>query len=327
MATVTIIEAVNQALAEELRRDPNVFIMGEDVGKRGGVFRATQNFIEEFGAQRIIDMPLAESSIAGIAMGAAMYGLRPIAEIQFADFIWPAMNQIVGEAARVRYGTDGKLGVPMVVRSPYGGQVRGGLFHSQSVEAYFVHTPGLKVVAPSTPYDVKGLLKAAVRDDDPVTFLEHRRTYRSVRGEVPDEDYTLPIGVADVKREGTDVTIVTYGLTVHYSLQAAETLAGEGASVEVVDLRTLRPLDMETVLASVKKTSRALIVHEDNLSFGVGAEVSARIMEGAFADLDAPVMRCTGPDVPAMPFAPTLEAAFMPTADKIATSARTLLEY
>jgi len=327
MATVTIIEAVNQALAEELRRDPNVFIMGEDVGKRGGVFRATQNFIEEFGAQRIIDMPLAESSIAGIAMGAAMYGLRPIAEIQFADFIWPAMNQIVGEAARVRYGTDGKLGVPMVVRSPYGGQVRGGLFHSQSVEAYFVHTPGLKVVAPSTPYDVKGLLKAAVRDDDPVIFLEHKRTYRSVRGEVPDEDYTLPIGVADVKREGTDVTIVTYGLTVHYSLQAAETLAGEGASVEVVDLRTLRPLDMETVLASVKKTSRALIVHEDNLSFGVGAEVSARIMEGAFADLDAPVMRCTGPDVPAMPFAPTLEAAFMPTADKIATSARTLLEY
>jgi 2-oxoisovalerate dehydrogenase E1 component beta subunit len=327
MATVTIIEAVNQALAEELRRDPNVFIMGEDVGKRGGVFRATQNFIEEFGAQRIIDMPLAESSIAGIAMGAAMYGLRPIAEIQFADFIWPAMNQIVGEAARVRYGTDGKLGVPMVVRSPYGGQVRGGLFHSQSVEAYFVHTPGLKVVAPSTPYDVKGLLKAAVRDDDPVIFLEHKRTYRSVRGEVPDEDYTLPIGVADVKREGTDLTIVTYGLTVHYSLQAAETLAGEGASVEVVDLRTLKPLDMEAVLASVKKTSRALIVHEDNLSFGVGAEVSARIMEGAFADLDAPVMRCTGPDVPAMPFAPTLEAAFMPTADKIATSARTLLEY
>ncbi|MDA1216115.1 MAG: alpha-ketoacid dehydrogenase subunit beta, partial [Chloroflexi bacterium] len=185
MATVTIIEAVNQALAEELRRDPNVFILGEDVGKRGGVFRATQGFIEEFGEQRIIDTPLAESSIAGIAMGAAMHGMRPIAEIQFADFIWPAMNQIVGEAARVRYGTDGKLGVPMVVRSPYGGQVRGGLFHSQSVEAYFVHTPGLKVVAPSTPYDVKGLLKAAVRDDDPVIFLEHKRTYRSVRGEVP----------------------------------------------------------------------------------------------------------------------------------------------
>ncbi len=231
MAIVTIIEAVNQALAEELRRDPNVFILGEDVGKRGGVFRATQGFIEEFGEQRIIDTPLAESSIAGIAMGAAMHGMRPIAEIQFADFIWPAMNQIVGEAARVRYGTDGKLGVPMVVRSPYGGQVRGGLFHSQSVEAYFVHTPGLKVVAPSTPYDVKGLLKAAVRDDDPVIFLEHKRTYRSVRGEVPDEDYTLPIGVADVKREGTDVTIVTYGLTVHYSLQAAETLAGEGLPV------------------------------------------------------------------------------------------------
>ena len=327
MATVTIIEAVNQALAEELRRDPSVFIMGEDIGKRGGVFRATQGFVEEFGEMRIMDTPLAESSIAGIAMGAAMHGMRPIAEIQFADFIWPAMNQIVGEAARVRYGTDGKLAVPMVVRCPYGGQVRGGLFHSQSVEAYFAHTPGLKVVAPSTPYDVKGLLKAAVRDDDPVIFLEHKRTYRSVRGEVPDEDYTLPIGVADVKREGTDATIVTYGLTVHYSLQAAETLAGEGASVEVVDLRSLRPLDTETVLASVKKTNRALIVHEDNLSFGIGAEVSARIVEGAFADLDAPVMRCTGPDVPAMPFAPTLEAAFMPTADKVAASLRTLLEY
>lgn len=327
MPPVTIIEAVNQALFEELRRDPDVFVMGEDIGKRGGVFRATQGLIEEFGASRIIDTPLAESSIAGIAMGAAMSGMRPIAEIQFADFIWPAMNQIVGEAARVRYGTYGKLSVPMVVRTPYGGQVRGGLFHSQSVEAYFAHTPGLKVIAPSTPYDAKGLLKASIRDDDPVIFLEHKRTYRSVRGELPDSDYILPIGVADVKRQGNDATIITYGLTVHYSIQAADVLLKENKTVEVIDLRSLKPLDMDTVLSSVNKTNRVLIVHEDNLSLGVGAEVSARIVEMAFSDLDAPVMRCTGPDIPAMPFAPTLEAEFMPTTEKIVESLRKLLEY
>lgn len=327
MPPVTIIEAVNQALFEELRRDPDVFVMGEDIGKRGGVFRATQGLIEEFGATRIIDTPLAESSIAGIAMGAAMSGMRPIAEIQFADFIWPAMNQIVGEAARVRYGTYGKLSVPMVVRTPYGGQVRGGLFHSQSVEAYFAHTPGLKVIAPSTPYDAKGLLKASIRDDDPVIFLEHKRTYRSVRGELPDSDYILPIGVADVKRQGNDATIITYGLTVHYSIQAADVLLKENKTVEVIDLRSLKPLDMDTVLSSVNKTNRVLIVHEDNLSLGVGAEVSARIVEMAFSDLDAPVMRCTGPDIPAMPFAPTLEAEFMPTTEKIVESLRKLLEY
>ena len=327
MATLTVIEAVRQALAEELRRDPDVFILGEDIGKRGGVFLATQGFVDEFGPERIIDTPLAESSIAGIAMGAAMQGMRPVAEVQFADFIWPTMNQVVGEAARARYGTNGGVHVPMVVRCPYGGHVRGGLFHSQSVEAYFAHTPGLKVVAPATPYDVKGLLKAAIRDDDPVVFLEHKRTYRSVRGEVPDEEYVLPIGVADVKREGADATLVTYGLTVHYALQAAEALAQEGAEVEVVDLRTVRPLDTETVLGSVRKTSRVLIVHEDNRTGGIGAEVSARVVEEAFADLDAPVMRCTGPDVPAMPFAPTLEAAFMPTADKIADALRELLGY
>ena len=327
MATVTVIEAVRQALAEEMRRDPLVFVMGEDVGKRGGVFLATQGLLEEFGGERVIDTPLAESSIAGIAMGAAMQGMRPVAEIQFADFIWPTMNQLVGEAARARYGTNGAVRVPMVVRSPYGGHVRGGLFHSQSVEAYFAHTPGLVVVAPATPYDAKGLLKSAIRNDDPVVFLEHKRTYRSVRGEVPDEEYTVPIGSAEVKRQGADATLVTYGLTVHYALQAAETLAGEGAEVEVVDLRTLRPLDTETVLASVRKTSRALIVHEDTGTGGIGAELSARITEGAFGDLDAPVMRCTGPDVPAMPFAPTLEAAFMPTAEKIADALRELLAY
>lgn len=327
MAVLTVIEAVREALAEEMRRDPRVFILGEDIGKRGGVFLATKDLMEEFGSNRVIDTPLAESSIAGIAMGAAMQGMRPIAEIQFADFIWPTMNQVVGEAARARYGTFGAVNVPMVIRCPSGGHVRGGLFHSQSVEAYFAHTPGLKVIAPSTPYDVKGLLKAAIRDDDPVLFLEHKRTYRSVRGEVPEEDYVLPIGSADIKRAGSDVTVVTYGLTVHYSLQAADAISEEGVETEVIDLRTLRPLDDRTVIESVRKTGRVLIVHEDNRTGGIGAELSARIAEFAFTYLDAPIMRCTGPDVPAMPFAPTLEDKFMPTSDKILTALRDLIAY
>ena len=327
MPTLSVIEAVREAMREELARDPAVFVMGEDIGRRGGVFQATRGFLEEFGADRVIDTPLAEASIAGIAVGAAMAGMRPIAEVQFGDFIWPTVNQVIGEAARVRYGTNGTLHVPMVIRTPHGGHVRGGLFHSQSVEAPFAHTPGLKVVAPATPYDAKGLLKAAVRDDDPVIFLEHKRTYRSVRGEVPDGDFVVPLGVADVKRRGTDATLVSYGLTVHYALQAADTLAEEGAEVEVVDLRTLRPIDTETVLGSVRSTSRALVVYEDNLTGGLGAEVSAIIAERAFDSLDAPVMRCAGPDIPAMPFAPTLEAAYMPTADKIADALRRLLAY
>ena len=327
MATLNVIEAVREAIVEEMRRDSSVFVMGEDVGRRGGVFLATKGLIEEFGEERVIDTPLAEASIAGIALGAAMHGMRPIAEVQFADFIWPAVNQIIGEAARIRYGTKGKLHAPMVVRSPYGGHVRGGLYHSQSVESYFAHTPGLKVVVPATPYDAKGLLKAAIRDDDPVIVLEHKRTYRSVRGEVPEEDYVVPIGSADIKREGADATVITYGLTLHYSLQAAEELEGEGASVEVVDLRTVRPIDVETILASVRKTNRALVVHEDNAAVSVGSEVSALIAENAFDSLDAPVMRCTGPEVPAMPFAPTLEAVYMPTADKIAAKLRELLAY
>ncbi len=328
MANITVIEAVRAAMAEEMRRDPSVFVMGEDVGRRGGVFLATQGLVDEFGEQRVMDTPLAEAAIAGIAAGAAMNGMRPIAEIQFADFIFPTMNQLIGEVARIRYGTKGKVSVPMVVRSPYGGHVRGGMYHSQSVEAYFAHTPGLKVVTPATPYDAKGLLKAAVRDEDPVIVLEHKRTYRSVKGEVPDEDYIVPIGSAEVKRDGTDATVVTYGLTVHYALQAAETLAEEdGVSIEVVDLRTVSPIDRETVLASVVKTSRVLVVHEDNISGGIGAEVSAIIAEHAFDSLDAPIMRCAGPDIPAMPFAPTLEAAFMPTPDKIADAMRKLLAY
>lgn len=327
MPTLTVIEAVREAMREEMRRDSSVFVLGEDVGRRGGVFLATQGFVDEFGEQRVIDTPLAEAAIAGVAVGAAMAGMRPIAEVQFGDFVYPVFNQIVGEAARARYGTNGKVSVPLVVRIPYGGHVRGGLFHSQSPEAYFAHTPGLKVVTPATPYDAKGLLKSAIRANDPVIFLEHKRTYRSVRGEVPDGDYVVPLGVADVKRAGDAATIVTYGLTLHYALQAAENLAAEGVEVEVVDLRTVSPLDEETVLASVRKTSRALVVHEDNLSLGVGAEVSALIAEHAFDSLDSPIIRVAGPNIPAMPFAPTLEAAFMPTADKIEAALRRLLDY
>lgn len=327
MATLTVIEAVREAMREEMRRDSSVFILGEDVGRRGGVFLATQGFLDEFGEARVIDTPLAEAAIAGVAVGAAMAGMRPIAEIQFADFVFPAFNQIVGESARIRYGTNGKVNAPLVVRIPYGGHVRGGLFHSQSPEAYFAHTPGLKVVTPATPYDAKGLLKAAIRANDPVIFLEHKRTYRAVRGEVPDEDYVVPIGVADIKRAGDAATIVTYGLTLHYALQAAETLATEGVEIEVVDLRTVSPIDQDTVLESVRKTNRALVVHEDNISVGVGAEVVALIAAHAFDSLDAPVLRVAGPDIPAMPFAPTLEAAYMPTTDKIESSLRRLLEY
>ena len=327
MAILTVIEAVREAMREEMQRDPSVFVLGEDVGRRGGVFLATQGFVDEFGERRVIDTPLAEAAIAGVAVGAAMAGMRPIAEVQFGDFVFPVFNQIVGEAARIRYGTNGKVSVPLVMRTPYGGHVRGGLFHSQSPEAYFAHTPGLIVVTPATPYDAKGLLKAAIRANDPVIFLEHKRTYRSVRGEVPDGDYVLPLGVADIKRAGDAATIVTYGLTLHYSLQAAEKLAADGVEVEVVDLRTVSPIDQETVLASVRKTSRVLVVHEDNLSLGVGAEVSALIAEHAFDSLDAPVIRVAGPDIPAMPFAPTLEAAYMPTAEKIEAALRRLLDY
>tara|TARA_Y100000996_G_scaffold383049_1_gene338718 strand:- start:310 stop:1293 length:984 start_codon:yes stop_codon:yes gene_type:complete len=327
MAIKSVIEAVHEAMHEEMIRDKNVIIMGEDIGARGGVFLATQGFVEEFGESRVIDTPLAEAAIAGIAIGTAIKGLRPIAEIEFADFIWPAVNQIIGEAARVRYGTKGAVGLPMVIRAPYGGGIRGGLYHSQSVEAYFAHTPGLKVVTPSNPYDTKGLLKSAIRDNDPVVFLEHKKTYRLVRGEVPDGDYTIPIGKADVKRSGTDISFISYGLMVHYCLEAAEMLQEEGYSVEVVDLRTVRPLDAETILESVKKTSKALVVYEDNKALGVGAEVAAIIAEEAFDFLDAPVTRLAGPEVPAMPFAPTLEDEFMVSAEKIVVSAKKLLEY
>lgn len=327
MAVKSVIEAVREAMYEEMKRDSNVFILGEDVGARGGVFLASQGFMEEFGEERVIDTPLAEAAIVGVALGAAYRGLRPIAEVEFADFIWPTANQLIGEAARVCYGTNGNLPVPMVVRIPYGGGIRGGLFHSQNVEAYFFHTPGLKVVAPSTPYDAKGLLKASIRDNNPVIFVEHKRSYRLVRGEVPDEEYVLPIGVADVKREGADITLVSYGLMVHFCLEAAGIMSQEGVSVEVVDLRTLKPLDKETILNSVKKTGKAMIVHEDNVTGGIGAEVAALISEEAFEHLDGPIARVCGPDIPTMPFAPNLEEEYLPNAEKISAALRKLAAY
>jgi len=327
LAVKTVIEAVQEAIREEMRRDSNVFVLGEDVGRRGGVFLATQGLIEEFGESRVLDTPLAEASIMGIALGAAFRGLRPLPEVQFSDFVWPAVNQLIGEAARVCYGTNGAVQVPLVIRIPYGGGIRGGLFHSQNVESFFFHTPGLKVVIPATPYDTKGLLKTAIRDNNPVVFLEHKKTYRLVRGEVPDEEYTIPLGVADVKRQGRDLTVVTYGLTLHYCLEAAQQVAAEGIDVEVVDLRTLTPLDTDTVLESVTKTGKLLIVHEDNITGGVGAEIAALVAEQAFEHLDAPITRLCGPDVPTMPYAKTLEDAYMPDTEKITQALRKLAAY
>ncbi|MGE5591476.1 MAG: alpha-ketoacid dehydrogenase subunit beta [Bacillota bacterium] len=327
MAVKSYIDAVRDTLLDEMRRDPRVFVMGEDVGKRGGVFRATMGLIEEFGEERVIDTPLAESAIVGVGIGSALAGLRPVAEIQFADFIWPAMNQIISEAARLRYRSNGDWTVPVVIRAPYGGGVHGGLYHSQSVEAHFYHSPGLKIVMPSTPYDVAGLLRAAIRDEDPVLFFEHKRLYRLVKGEVPDGDYVLPIGKAEVKRQGTDLTVISYGLTLHFCLEAAEAVAQEGISAHVIDLRSIKPLDRETILEGVRKTGKVLIVHEDNKFGGVGAEVSAMIAEEALFDLDAPIARLAGPEIPAMPYAPSLERFYMLSPEKVADAMRKLAAF
>ncbi|HXF57865.1 MAG TPA: alpha-ketoacid dehydrogenase subunit beta [Actinomycetota bacterium] len=328
MTEKNVIQTVHDTLWEAMVADERVVVLGEDVGARGGVFRATAGFLEAFGERRVIDTPLAESAIVGVAIGMALHGLLPVAEIQFADFIHPAFDQLVSEAARIRYRSNGDWGVPLVVRAPYGGGVHGALYHSQSVEAFFGHVPGLKVVAPSTPYDVKGLLLAAINDPDPVLFLEHKKTYRLVKGEVPDEPYELPIGRADVKREGTDLTVVSYGLMLHYCLEAAARLQeDEGFSAEVVDLRTIAPLDRETVLASVRKTGKAMVVYEDNLTYGVGAEVAALIAEEAMFDLDAPVVRVAGPDIPAMPFATPLEHFYLPDAERIYERMRELAKF
>jgi len=327
MPVISYIEAVNQALREEMERDPRVFVLGEDVGKKGGVFKATQGLYEQFGEDRVIDTPLTESAIVGVAIGAAMYGLRPVGEIQFADFIMPAVNQIISEAARIRYRSNNDWNCPLVIRAPYGGGVHGGLYHSQSVEAVFANQPGLKIVMPSTPYDVKGLLKAAIRDEDPVLFFEHKRAYRLIKGEVPEGDYVLPIGKADVKREGEDITVITYGLCVHFALEAAERLEKEGISVHILDLRTVYPLDKEAVIEAAAKTGKVLLVTEDNKEGSVMSEVAAVIAEHCLFDLDAPVMRLSGPDVPAMPFAPPMEKFFLFNPDKIEKAMRELAEF
>jgi 2-oxoisovalerate dehydrogenase E1 component beta subunit len=327
MAVISYIDAVTMAIREEMERDPKVFVLGEDVGVKGGVFKATQGLYEQFGEDRVIDTPLAESAIAGVGIGAAMYGMRPIAEMQFADFIMPAVNQIISEAAKIRYRSNNDWTCPMVIRAPYGGGVHGALYHSQSVEAVFANQPGLKIVMPSTPYDVKGLLKAAIRDNDPVLFFEHKRAYRLIKGEVPVEDYTLPIGKADVKREGEDITIITYGLCVHFALQAAEKLAKDGISAHILDLRTIYPLDKEAIIEAASKTGKVLLITEDTKEGSIISEVSAIIAENCLFDLDAPIMRLAGPDVPAMPYAPTMEKYFMVNPDKVEKAMRELAEY
>lgn len=328
MAQMTLIDAIRSAMDEELARDPRVFITGEDVGERGGVFRATQGLHAKYSSKRLVDSPLAELSIVAVGIGAALADLRPICEIQFADFIHPAFNQIVNEAAKFYYRSGGQWNVPLVIRAPYGGGVGGGLYHSQSVEAFFAHVPGLKVVIPSTPYDAKGLLKSAVRDPNPVLFFEPKKGYRAIKGDVPDEDYTIPIGPARIARQGRDISVFAYGMMAHYAELAAHQLAAEaGIDAEVIDLRTLLPVDRATILASIRKTGKALVIHEDNLTMGYGAEVAAIIADEGFPYLDGPVKRLAGPDVPAMPFAHEMQEFFMPNPETIASAIRDLVAY
>ncbi len=320
-----IIQAVNDGLRTEMRRDPSVVILGEDVGRFGGVFRATKGLQEEFGEHRVFDTPLAESGIIGAAIGMAMYGFRPVPEVQFADFIYPAFDQIVNELAKMRYRSGGQYTCPMVIRTPYGGGIRGGHYHSQSPEAYFVHTPGLKVVVPATPYDAKGLLISAIRDDNPVIFLEPKRVYRAARGEVPDGDYIVDLGQAKVVQEGLDVTVVAYGAMLHNCLAAAnQSEEEEGISCEVVDLRTLMPFDVDTVLSSVQKTGRLVIVHEAPRTCGFGAELSATVGEKALLHLQAPVTRITGFDTP---FPYTREEDYLPGIERIRNGLREIVEF
>jgi 2-oxoisovalerate dehydrogenase E1 component beta subunit len=321
------IEAIHDGLFEEMKQDERVFVMGEDVGVRGGVFRVTTGMMEEFGEYRVLDTPLTEAAIAGVAIGAASAGMIPVAEIQFADFIMPAVNQIISEAAKMRYRSNNDWHCPIVIRAPYGGGIHGALYHSQSVEALFTHVPGLKVVTPGNPYDAKGLLISAIRDPDPVLFFEHKRLYRLLKDEVPNEQYTVPIGKAKVCREGDDVTVISYGLALNFALEAAAKLESQGISTHVLDLRTLRPLDEEAILEAARKTGKVLIVHEDNKVCGVGAEVAAIIAEHALFDLDAPIARLAGPEVPAMPFSPTLEKAYMLTPDIVAAEIEKLAKF
>jgi len=324
MAMLTYLEAIREAMEQEMSRDRRVFILGEDVGTYGGAFRVTQGFLEKFGPERIIDTPISETGLIGAAIGASLFGMRPIAELQFIDFIACGFNQIVNYAAKSRYRWGG--GVPIVIRGPAGAGVHGGPFHSQSPESYFMNVPGLKIVVPATPTDAKGLMLAAIRDPDPVIFLEHKFLYRRLKEDVPEGDYETPIGQARLALEGDDVSIITYGAMVHASLEAAEKVAGEGLSVEIIDLRTLLPLDRPRILETVKKTGRVLIVHEATRTGGPGGEIAALIAEHAFLHLDAPVVRLAPPDTP-VPYSPPLEEFFLPNAAKIAEALRALAEY
>jgi 2-oxoisovalerate dehydrogenase E1 component beta subunit len=324
MAQVTFLEAIRQALFEEMDRDPAVVMIGEDIGVYGGAFKVTAGLLERFGWERVIDTPISETAIIGAAIGMSYQGLRPVAEMQFIDFIACCFNQLTNFAAKSHYRWGAP--VPMVVRGPSGGGVHGGPFHSQNPEMYFTHTPGLKVIYPATAYDAKGLMKSAIRDNNPVLFFEHKFLYRRIKEELPEGEYLVPIGKAAVKREGRHLTIISYAAMLHTSLEAAETLAREGIECEVIDLRTLLPLDKETILTSVKKTNKLLIVHEDTRTGGIAGEIAAIVCEGAFDDLDGPIVRVTSLDTP-VPYSPPLEEHFLPNAEKIVTAARELAKY
>ena len=314
MTVLNVVQAVNHALREEMTRNDKVVILGEDVGINGGVFRATEGLYQEFGPNRVIDTPLAESGIIGVSIGMALYGLRPVPEIQFMDFIYPGFDQIQSELAKFRYRSGGQYTTPVVIRTPYGGGIRGSHYHSQSTEAFFAHTPGLKVVIPATPYDAKGLLTSAMRDPDPIIFLEPKKIYRTVRGEVPNEEYTVPIGKANVAREGNDAVMFAYGAMLHVAMEAAELAATKGINVEVVDIRTIVPFDIETIINSVKKTGRVVILHEACKTCGFGAEIAAQIAERCILNLKAPIIRVAGFDVP---FPYLLEDEYMPNATRV----------
>jgi len=322
--STTYLEAIREGLREEMQRDPSVFLLGEDIGVYGGAFKVTAGFIEEFGERRVVDTPISEAAIVGAAIGASYMGLRPVAEMQFADFISCGFDQIVNFAAKSRYRWDAP--VPMVIRAPSGGGIHGGPYHSQNPEMWFVRTPGLKVVCPATAYDAKGLIKSAIRDNDPVLFFEHKGLYRRIKEDLPAGEYTVPIGEAKVVREGRDLSIITYGAMVWVALEAAGRLAEEGISIEVVDLRTLLPLDRETVCESVKKTSKVLLLHEDTRTGGMAGELAATITESVFEYLDGPVVRVTAPDTP-VPYSAPLEDAFLPNADKVIEKVRWLYRY
>jgi 2-oxoisovalerate dehydrogenase E1 component beta subunit len=327
VAQMTYLQAIREGIRQEMERDERVMILGEDVGAKGGVFGVTEGLQKQFGEARVLDSPLAESCIVGVAIGAALNGMRPIAEIQFQDFILPAVDQIISEAAKMRYRSNGDWGVPMVVRSPFGGGVHGALYHSQSIEAIFCHIPGLRVVVPSTPHDAKGMIVAALRDPDPVLYFEHKRAYRAIKGEVPEGDYTVPLDRAQVVRDGEDIAVFTYGMMVHIALDAAERLSADHFECEIVDLRALRPIDRSAIVSSARKCGKVLVLQEANLAVSVASEVAAIVAEECFDYLDAPVMRLGGLEVPAMPYSPPLEKAYLITPDKAEKALRELAAY